>query len=187
VLGSNVNVVVTRLPACAARLGASGPGIPSVSAIDRARVSVAVLLGRSGSTMLPTVANVRDNRLGTALDTTTANFGAGCPSRPTRKLAVNGANESVATCRGLEGTTACTTVTIRGQNRFGVSLAATTASLCACSPGGPATELAVDGARERGAGLGDYSRLGAQDTTVLRSGHNGSRLGLGSSATGLGA
>jgi hypothetical protein len=44
VLGSSINLIVARLLTGATRLGASGPGVPIVLAVDGARVHVAVLL-----------------------------------------------------------------------------------------------------------------------------------------------
>jgi hypothetical protein len=77
VLGSNDNVVVPRLLTGPARLRASGPGVPGVVAVDRARMSVAVLLSRRSTTSYPAVTNVHDNGLGAGLDTTTAKLGTG--------------------------------------------------------------------------------------------------------------
>jgi hypothetical protein len=61
VLGGDVNLVVTGLFAVAAGLGAGGPGVPGVHAVDAARVSVAVLFDVDWVTWLAAVLGNSDN------------------------------------------------------------------------------------------------------------------------------
>jgi hypothetical protein len=90
-LGSNVNLIVAGLVASTTSLGASGPCVPRMLAINRARVGVAVLLSRDLVTWLATELSSSNYRLRSSLDTTTAELRASRPTVPSRNNAIDGA------------------------------------------------------------------------------------------------
>jgi hypothetical protein len=91
VLGSDVDLVVARLGASATSLGASGPGVPGMLAVDGARVGVAVLLSRDLVAWLAAELSSSDYRLGLSVDTTATKLRASRPTTPSRDDAVDGA------------------------------------------------------------------------------------------------
>jgi hypothetical protein len=184
--GGDVNSVVTRLHATATGLGASGPGVPGVRAIDGARVGVAVLLRGDRAADSTTVLASSDDGLGAGLNTTTTDLRASGPSSPARDSAVNGAVLVVASAvlgyRGAFGTANSGHVEDGTRTELGPSATGCSAS----TVGSVARDLAVDGTSKSVAGGGNR-QTGAANTTVGTSSYNGTRLGLGTSATGLGA
>jgi hypothetical protein len=88
-LGGDVNSVVTSLHATSASLGASGPGVPGVLAIDGARVGVAILLNAESVTRFTTMSDVSDDGTSAGFDAAAAKLRASRPSRKTRQDAIN--------------------------------------------------------------------------------------------------
>lgn len=89
--GSKVDSVVARLGAGATSLGASGPGVPGMHAVDGARVGITVLLSRDLVAWLAAELSSSDYRLGSSVDTTAAELRASRPTSPSRDDAVDGA------------------------------------------------------------------------------------------------
>jgi len=126
------------------------------------------------------------NRTSLGLGTSGATLGACAVARPGRDLAINCARESVARNRGGEGRANDATMGyIRGDSaRLGLGTGA--AGLCASSVAGPGRYNAVNGASESVA-RGGRRQTSAHYATVGNVGHDGARLGLGTSAARLGA
>jgi len=72
VLGSDIDLVRTRLFATATTRGAGGPGVPGVLTVNGSRVGVAILFNTGGVTRLATMRSICDDRARTAFDATTA-------------------------------------------------------------------------------------------------------------------
>lgn len=114
--GRDVNLVVARLFATSARSSASGPGVPGMRAVDRARVGVAVLRGRHLSAAVnTTMTGNGNNRAGAGGDATAAQFRTGGPLTPAGKLAVDGTSKSVAGLGVEQHWASNTTVSSSGQ------------------------------------------------------------------------
>jgi len=186
VFGSDINLVVARLGAGATSLGAGGPGVPRMRAVNGARVSVAVLLSRNCIASLASVGDVGDDGLGTSLDTATAEFSAGTPVGPVGEDAINWAGVVVAISGLAVFATLNTTVAGNGNHRFGGELRSSTTALGASAPSSPARQNTVNGTSLGGAGSG-LENAAANDTTMGNVSDDGLGLGLGTIAAGLGA
>jgi hypothetical protein len=152
-LGSDVNVVPTRLDATATGLGAGLPGVPGVFTVDGARVSVAVLRGRDGGAHLAAVSDVGDNGASTLFYAAAAKFGASGESSPAGEHAVDGAGLGVAhTVLSVHGTLDTSERNV-GDDGTNTRLGASRASHCASGPFGEIAHLAVAGALKSVAGL----------------------------------
>jgi hypothetical protein len=95
-LGRNVNLVGTRLGAGTTSLGAGGPSVPGVFAVDGTRVGITVLNSRTAGATNTTMLSSSDYRLRSLLEAASADLVTSCPGRPSRKLAINGTGESAA-------------------------------------------------------------------------------------------
>jgi len=182
-LGSNVNLVGTRLGAGATSLGAGGPSVPGVFAVNGARVRVAVLNSGTAGATNTTMLGSSDYRLRSLLEAAAAQLVASAPGRPSSKLAINGTGERTAGLGGGKNKACNSTVLSRGDNRAGTAGRTRTTSLGAARPCGPSGDLAVDGAGEGAAGL-VLLGVRAADTTVKIGGEDGASALLGASATG---
>jgi hypothetical protein len=182
----NINVVGTRLHTATTSLGARGPRGPRVFAVDRARVGVAVLLSRCGHAHSTTELAGSDYRLGAGLDTTTAKFRASGPGSPARQFAIDRTSEGVAGSGRRQNRALLAAKRSGVDDRTGLGLGTGRARLGAGTVGRPARHLAINGAKESVAS-GGSRESGTGNTAVSSSVHNRTRLGLGTSATGLGA
>jgi len=128
-LGSNVNLVGTRLGAGATSLGAGGPSVPGVFAVNGARVRVAVLNSGTAGATNTTMLGSSDYRLRSLLEAAAAQLVASAPGRPSSKLAINGTGERTAGLGGGKNGACNTTVLSRGDDRAGTAGSARTTSL----------------------------------------------------------
>jgi hypothetical protein len=186
VLSSDGNVVGASLHAEATGLGAGGPGVPGVFAVDGARVSVAVLRGRESGAHLAAVSDVGDNGASTLFYAASAKFGASGESSPAGEDAVDRAGLGVAglvvdVVRALDSS-----VSNVGGNGTRLSLCPSGARDGARSPSRPLGHDAVDSASEGVAG-GRGGEGGAAAATTFLGSYDRTSLGLGASAAGLGA
>jgi hypothetical protein len=152
-LGRNVNSVSARLDTLATGLGASGPGVPGVFAIDGARVGVAILLTCTTAAGNTTKLGVSDDRFLARLYTAAAKLRASRPGGPGRNLAINRTSEGVASGHKAVNATSGTTVARGVHHRFGLGLGTSTAGLGASVVPGPARQLAINRASKFVAGL----------------------------------
>jgi hypothetical protein len=153
VTSSNIDVVVARLLARLAGLGASSPSVPGMLTINRARVGVAVLFCRKNRGSGTTVGSSGDNRSGALVNTTAAELGASAPSRPARHLGINGAGKGVAGLVLIGVRAADTAKCVGGEDGARALLGASAAGGSAGGEGSPGSNLAVNGTGESVAGL----------------------------------
>lgn len=185
-LGSDVNVVGARLLARSASLGASGPRIPRVLAINGARVGIAILLSRGDGARHTTMSGSSNNRLGARVNATTTKLRTDRPSGPGRELAINGASKGVAREDSGKSSTSHTSVSSSVHNRTSFCLGTSGATLGARTVARPGRDLAINCACESVArNRGGESR--ANDATVCYIRGDTARLGLGTGAARLGA
>jgi hypothetical protein len=115
-----------------------------------------------------------------------ASGGASRPRCERRDLAVNGTSERVASSQSGTYDASLATMGSRVDDRTGLGLGTSAARLGAGTVTGPTGNLAINGASESVAS-GGSRESGTGNTAVSSSVHYRTRLGLGTSATGLGA
>jgi len=120
------------------------------------------------------------------LKATIARFRASSPGTPAGQFAVNRAGKGVAGLVFLGGGAAGTTKSVGGDDGTRTLLGTSVAGCRARREGGPGRDLAVNGAGESVASSG---RLGGRASKAAEYSrvHDRARLGLGTSATSLGA
>jgi len=110
----------------------------------------------------------------------------GSEGGPGRETAVHGAVESLASLHELGDRASDTAVKVHVDDGASAELGTAATSSRASSEGGPAGDLAVNGASEGVASEG-VRQSRASETAVLDIGDDGASLGLAASAAGLGA
>jgi hypothetical protein len=146
VLGHDDDSDRANLAAGATGAAASCPCIERVLTVDRARVSVAVLLLSESGASYATMRSSGGHGAGTLGDATTTLVGASAPDTKARELAVDRAGLSVA-CDGVnEFRAGNTSVGVLDHNSPGAVFGATTTADGAGSEVTPSRHRAINGA-----------------------------------------
>jgi hypothetical protein len=177
----------TRLASSCTSCRASTPCRPTrYLAVNGAGKRVAGSGGKKVGASHTSVSSIRDSRTRFGLGTSAARLGAGTIARPRGHLAVDGTSERIAFNRCDQVRTCNTIVRVGIDHRTGLGLGTSGTRLGARTETRPARDLAVNGADESVASC-RRRKDRAHDAPMVHIVQDGTRLGLRTSAAGLGA